>query len=206
MSENDIENISEENEIVVFDEKNNVECENISETENINQIPRKAINKLTDEERQIIINNARNGLEQQFYNVKLFKNGETRITLKKDKPKTITQKVINNNNDESKKVFYSDNQLLMEHIIELTEKYAKVVNKQKKLKKKVKSIKHDLYYNADEQDNNENVVEEKNIEENVSIKNNINESSNYSRQEPPKQQNVQSIRNNRNWRSRIKYL
>lgn len=208
MSENDVENISEENEIVVYDEKNNDNNEENEKTpdknENINQIQRKPINKLTDEERQIIINNARNGIDQQFYNVKLFKNGETRITLKKDKPKTVTQKVINNNNDESKKVYYSDNQLLMEHIIELTSKYEKVINKQKKLKKKVKSIKHDLYVDIDDSPNER--YNENNVEENVNVKNNDNVSSTYSRQEPPKQQVIQQPRNIRNWRTNIHYL
>ena len=38
----------------------------------------------------------------------------------------------------------SDNQLMMEHIIELNNQVNKLMNKQKKLKKKYRSLKHDI--------------------------------------------------------------
>ena len=48
--------------------------------------------------------------------------------------------------------YLSNEQLLMEHIIELNTQMNKLKNKQKKLKNKYKGIKRDLYVDVDEND------------------------------------------------------
>ena len=50
------------------------------------------------------------------------------------------------------KKYLSNEQLLMEHIIELNTQMNKLKNKQKKLKNKYKGIKRDLYVDVDEND------------------------------------------------------
>ena len=47
----------------------------------------------------------------------------------------------------------SDNQLMMEHIIELNNQVNKLANKHKKLKKKYRALKHDIYEEDIEQEN-----------------------------------------------------
>jgi len=109
----------------------------------------KQITELTDEERQIIINNAKAGVDQNYYDVRFYKNGKIRIIKKKSKPQTVSQKVLQTSTskvDKPDKVYYSDNQLLMEHIIELNSKYDKLYSKHKKLKKKYYNLRDDIYY------------------------------------------------------------
>ena len=50
------------------------------------QIPLNSINKLTTQEREILISNARQGIDKEFYKVNFCKNGSVRIT-KRSQPK-----------------------------------------------------------------------------------------------------------------------
>ena len=45
----------------------------------------------------------------------------------------------------------SDTQIMMEHIIELNNQVNKLMTKQKKLKKKYKTLKYDIYEDVDEE-------------------------------------------------------
>ena len=117
----------------------------------------KDISKLTLEERAKIISDARNGIPNEHYDVILLKNGNTRIVKKKIKTPSLSTRLIdqaqnkeqnneeNNVQEKSKKIYMSDNQLMMEHIIELNNQVNKLMNKQKKLKKKYRSLKNDIY-------------------------------------------------------------
>ena len=53
------------------------------------QVDKKPIKKLTNNEKDIIINNAKNGIENQYYDVLMFKNGNSRIVKKKCKTLTV---------------------------------------------------------------------------------------------------------------------
>ena len=164
-------------------------------------IQRKPIKDLTQEEKDIIINNAKNGIDNDYYDVKLFKNGNSRIVLKKDKPLTVSQKYINNNdknlNNNNSKVYLSNDQLLMEHIIELHSQLNKLQGKQKKLKKKYHNLKHDIYEDIDDTPiiptNNESDNKPKtpnNNSSNNDLNNNI----------------MPNVNTQRGWRSRVSYL
>ena len=115
----------------------------------------KDISKLTLEERAKIITDARNGIPNEHYDVILLKNGNTRIVKKKIKTPSLSNRLINEQKQEvnnSKKLYMSDNQLMMEHIIELNNQVNKLANKHKKLKKKYRALKHDIYEEDIEQE------------------------------------------------------
>ena len=128
----------------------------------------KDVKKLTSEEREQIISNFKNGIDNEFYDVKTLKNGTTRIVKKKNKSQSLSNKLISGQSpsglhDRSsskdneqfvkpEKKYLSNEQLLMEHIFELNTQMNKLKNKQKKLKNKYKGIKRDLYVDVDEND------------------------------------------------------
>ena len=114
-------------------------------------IPAKNISDLTDAEKKILIENAKAGIDNPFYNVKVYKNGNTRICKKKKTSisnnavttqgeRTITTK------DQEQKVYLTDNQLMWEHLLELESKYNNLYRKHKKLKSKY----NDLYVEDDQ--------------------------------------------------------
>lgn len=131
--------------------------ETTSENSCVKELPKfvekKHVADLSDEEKARVIYFAQNGIEQPFFDVKQLKNGKVRIVRKKEAKQTVAQKVVKEQppvvNDQ--KVYYSDNQLLFEHIIELNAKVEKLISKQKKLKKKYQTLQSDLYIDdADE--------------------------------------------------------
>ncbi|KAH0792052.1 hypothetical protein GPJ56_004031 [Histomonas meleagridis] len=87
MAENETERLYEpellrsETEIVLDDENENVNEEKTSDV----KITKKAVKDLTQEEKEIIIANAKKGIENEFFDVKFFKNGNARVTAKKSK-------------------------------------------------------------------------------------------------------------------------
>ena len=117
----------------------------------------KDISKLTLEERAKIITDARNGIPNEHYDVILLKNGNTRIVKKKNKTPTqsVASRLIsqtqNNQAPTPNKIYMSDTQIMMEHIIELNNQVNKLMTKQKKLKKKYKTLKYDIYEDVDEE-------------------------------------------------------
>ena len=119
----------------------------------------KDISKLTLEERAKIITDARNGIPNEHYDVILLKNGNTRIVKKKNKTPTqsVASRLIsqtqNNQTPTPNKIYMSDTQIMMEHIIELNNQVNKLANKHKKLKKKYRALKHDIYEEDIEQEN-----------------------------------------------------
>ena len=188
-------------------------------------VDRKQIVDLTDDEKALIVANAKNGLDQPHFSVKFFKNGKYRILKKKEQTPTVSQKIISSNAESTKqpekKVFYSDNQLLFEHIIELNSKVDRLMQKHKKLKRKYQALQNDIYV-----DDDEDVVHEQNIDEerekpSVEIKNNepererafspeLREAQNsggvIQRSEPQPQRNVYVRQSRASWRNNITYL
>ena len=180
----------------------------------------KDVKKLTSEEREQIISNFKNGIDNEFYDVKTLKNGTTRIVKKKNKSQSLSNKLISGQglcprleepspsglHDRSsskdneqfvkpEKKYLSNEQLLMEHIFELNTQMNKLKNKQKKLKNKYKGIKRDLYVDVDENDEPHN--DEKDFIQSA----NANERSKGPEGQSPEVRVVQ-----RGWRSRVSYL
>lgn len=181
-------------------------------------VEQKAVAQLTEDERSLIIANAKAGLDQPYFDVKFFKNGKSRIIKKKSINPSTSQKVISSRfqskpenefsmNQETKperKIYYSDNQLLFEHIIELNAKVDKLMAKHKKLKRRYQSLQNDIYVNDDDIDD---VVDD-------TVNDKVNDTVNEKVDEPitpkhlPKTQlnsYVQPV-STRSWRSRIQYL
>ena len=186
-------------EIVIEEKDETNENEDIENKNEIKQIEEKPIKNLTEDERLIIIQNYKNGIDNENYDVKIMKNGGTRIMKKKKPKQNLSQKFINNekvNERVNDKVYLSDNQLLMEHIFELNNRLNKLQNKQKKLKKKYHKIKTDLYEDVDE------VVEQKQVEE-------CQQAGLSSKSEVEQKIDEQIIKQpivQRGWRARVSYL
>lgn len=146
MTETQSENLTDEI-VIDLNEKEHIEPDKEKPKTTVKVIPAKRIDELTDEEKKILIENARAGIDNPYYNVKLYKNGTTRIC--KSKKPTISQqavsnkgeRLINSNTSDNRKVYMTDNQLIWEHVLELENKYNNLYRKHKKLKAKY----NDLY-------------------------------------------------------------
>ncbi len=121
-------------------------------------IQRKPVKYLTEEEKQSLINDARAGRDSNDFSVKFFKNGNVHITQKKI---TKSQHLIAAQNE-----FYAqpatgnqsatpggvgrpiltNDQLMMEHIIDLESRFTKMAMKHKKLKKRYAELESNIYY------------------------------------------------------------
>ncbi|KAK8895666.1 hypothetical protein M9Y10_024136 [Tritrichomonas musculus] len=127
-------------------------------------VENKSIKSLADDERAIIIANAKSGIEQPNFDVKFFSNGNFRIIKRKQVKPSVSQKVINADNEntldkqiQDKKIYYTNDQLLIEHTIELNSKVDKLMSTHKKLKRKYQTLCTDLYVDDNDNDNiNEN--------------------------------------------------
>lgn len=223
-----VENLSERSKGPEGQSPEQPEIENSSEmsqSQNIldkqKPVELKDVKKLTSEEREQIISNFKNGIDNEFYDVKTLKNGTTRIVKKKNKSQSLSNKLIsgrklclqpegqspsglhdrssskdNEQNIEKlidTKKYLSNEQLLMEHIFELNTQMNKLKNKQKKLKNKYKGIKRDLYVDVDENDEPHN--DEKDFIQG-------------DRNRPPSEELEKNAHRvvQRGWRSRVSYL
>lgn len=144
--------------VIPIEEKEDA-VEVTAEEEKLSTINKKLVSELTDDEKALLISNARNGIKNDYFDVTFFKNGNTRIVKRKQvKPKkqTLARRIINNNNNnnpsaiDDSKIYMSNDQLMMEHIIELNTRVEKLSAKHKKLKKKYRSLKNDIYEDADD--------------------------------------------------------
>ena len=220
-----VENLSERSKGPEGQSPEQPEIENSSEmsqSQNIldkqKHVELKDVKKLTSEEREQIISNFKNGIDNEFYDVKTLKNGTTRIVKKKNKSQSLSNKLIsgqspsglhdrssskdNEQNIEKlidTKKYLSNEQLLMEHIFELNTQMNKLKNKQKKLKNKYKGIKRDLYVDVDENDEPHN--DEKDFIQGDRNRPPSEELEKRGLRPQPEGHAVQ-----RGWRSRVSYL
>ena len=205
-NEKEIE-IKLEEDINKEDNKDSVQTDTIT-TQSFKTIESKNVNELTDDERAIIIANAKNGVNQLYYDVKFFRNGKHRIVRKKQPTPTVSSKVINTQSlpQTDKKAYYTDNQLLFEHIIELNNKVEKLMNKHKKLKRKYQSLQNDIY--IDDEDVETVKHTPTNEPPNEPVNEPTNEPINETNNEPINQTVIiqQSSNTRSNWRSRLRYL
>ena len=113
----------------------------------------KQVSKLTDDERDYLINLYKNGGEHDYYKVYFYKNGTNKIVKKKQPPKYNTsrrmlEKAQAQEIEEKlniQKQALSTEQILMEHVIDLETKFATLYQKHKKLKKNYKALRQDIY-------------------------------------------------------------
>ena len=206
-----VENLSERSKGPEGQSPEQPEIENSSEmsqSQNIldkqKHVELKDVKKLTSEEREQIISNFKNGIDNEFYDVKTLKNGTTRIVKKKNKSQSLSNKLISGRKDNEQfvkpeKKYLSNEQLLMEHIFELNTQMNKLKNKQKKLKNKYKGIKRDLYVDVDENDEPHN--DEKDFIQGDRNRPPSEELEKRGLRPQPEGHAVQ-----RGWRSRVSYL
>ena len=214
-----VENLSERSKGPEGQSPEQPEIENSSEmsqSQNIldkqKPVELKDVKKLTSEEREQIISNFKNGIDNEFYDVKTLKNGTTRIVKKKNKSQSLSNKLISGlcpadrssskDNEQfvkPERKYLSNEQLLMEHIFELNTQMNKLKNKQKKLKNKYKGIKRDLYVDVDENDEPHN--DEKDFIQGDRNRPPSEELEKRGLRPQPEGHAVQ-----RGWRSRVSYL
>lgn len=174
-------------------------------------IENKAVNELNDVERAVIVANAKNGVDMPFFDVKFFGNGKYRIVKKKPVKPTISQKVIKNNpSNNDNKVYYTNDQLLMEHIIELNSKVDKLMTKHKKLKRKYQTLSADIYVDDNEEANESPPsTENKNKTTSNEDKNKTPSNEEPINEQPknsPQTMTSKHIRQRSSWRNQLNYL
>ena len=113
-------------------------------------IEAKSVSKLTEEEKNYLINLYKNGGEDEHFKVTFCKNGSNRIAKKKQQKEQLSTKLIGNENKKPVQNSVSNRsltneQLLMEHVIDLEAKFVTLQQKHKKLKKYYKSMHEDIY-------------------------------------------------------------
>ena len=185
-------------------------------------IENKPINELSDIERAVIVANAKNGIDMPFFDVKFFGNGKYRIVKKKPVKPSTSQKVIKASvsnspdiKDPDRKVYYTNDQLLMEHIIELNSKVDKLMTKHKKLKRKYQSLSADIYVEDNEEIHNEQPYDDD--DEQHSCRGDIqpdDKNKSQTNDEPINEQHKNILRNitsknirqRSSWRNQLNYL
>ncbi len=130
----------------------------------------KPVSKLTEDEKNYLLNLYKNGGEDNHFKVYFYKNGTNKIVKKKQPPQRISAKLLEKI-ENSKKPSLTNEQLLMEHVFDLEAKIATLQQKHKKLKKYYKSLHEDIY--ADD-DNNYVVSSVGDINEPIENVNNTN--------------------------------
>ena len=114
------------------------------------RIEYKQVSKLTEDERNYLIDLYKNGGEDDYYKVYFYKNGTNKIVKKKQPPKYNTAKRLLEQQQLQSKPVMTTEQILMEHVIDLEAKYATLYQKHKKLKKNYKSLHEDIYCDSDD--------------------------------------------------------
>lgn len=125
-------------------------------------ITKKKVKDLSDAERKQLIDDAQNNIENDFFEVKRCKNGSSRICLKKQsKAQQILSEAAESNQTPvptTSRRYYTDNQLLMEHIINLESSFNQLRSKHKKLKKRYNELETYLY--ADDEAPAQEIIKE----------------------------------------------
>ena len=123
------------------------ETETNKENKNLNRvITAKRVCDLSKEDEKWLVENAKKGNSHEFFEVMLFKNGNHRIKLKNGNKRSVVQKNI-----ETKAGMMTNDQLLMEHVFDLEARLKVREMKLKKLKKKYKGLKQDIYVDVDDE-------------------------------------------------------
>ena len=149
-------------------------------------ITKKKTKELTEDEKKQILEDARNGIENEFFEVKSTKTGKPRIVVRRT---TLSEQFIREANEsqprELPRKYITDNQLLLEHVINLETSFNKLRSKHKKLKKRYNELEGYLYNDNDDDDNDNDEAPKTNLSQTEKQQNNINEQP--QEQEPPQQ-------------------
>ena len=143
----------------IVDNNDEQEQEHEQQEQIIHQIALKKISQLTKDEKDILINNAKNNIENDNYNVTFFKNGNYRITKKTPAKESTATKIIRENKG------MTNEQLLFEHVINLESQIAILRQKHKNLKRNYKQIYEDVYVDDDEIQNDQPIQHQPIIEQ-----------------------------------------
>ena len=108
--------------------------------------------KLSMDDRILLIQSTNDGFEQPHYKVTKLKNGNYRVSKKKANTPTLSQSLIQSTSKvpSEKGIHMSNEQLMFEHVLDLNRKLDALTNKHKKLKRKYKDMESDLYVNPQE--------------------------------------------------------
>ena len=144
-------------------------------------------------------------LEWYSNNFKTFQSEKLWVINKKEQKPSVAKKVVSTASipEKEKKVFYSDNQLLFEHVIELNAKVDKLMAKHKKLKRRYQTLQNDIYAEDDEVTVPQTIKEPETHNEQVNepVHEPVHEQQIY------EQQIQQPVYNKRmNWRTKLTYL
>ena len=139
---------------ITHDDENTNSVEPKSSTQR--RIPLKQVSKLTEDEKSYLIDLYRKGEEDELYKVYFYRNGTHKIVKKKQPPKYNTAKRML----EAQKPTMTNEQILLEHVIDLETKFATLYQKHKKLKKNYKSLHEDIYCDDDYDDKPNNKQEQ----------------------------------------------
>lgn len=193
--EHDVEDVSSETE-VKDDAVEPVKDEPIKDEPVKEEVLNKPVKQLSKSERQMLIDEFNNGVDNTYYKVNRLKNGSIRITKRAnplvqdvDKVHEVTRNRINNKVNTQR---LTDNQLLMEHIIDLEKRYEVMRMKHKKLKKRYNKLESDIF----EDDSDDIDVREVKYDDSVenSVTNGVEISENHEKQvETPVETSVEPV-------------
>ena len=147
----------------------------------LSNISSKSVKQLSKSERSRLISDFENGTENPYFKVMRMKNGSIRVTKRREPLLEDASKANESANQRIERKLpnssgkrLTNEQLLMEHIIDLETRYERMRMKHKKLKKRYNALENTIFEDDElvnepvvEKDVEEPVVEEPVVEENV---------------------------------------
>ena len=132
-------------------------------------VPDKLVKDLTNDERTLLIKNYTDGVDNDNFNVKQLKNGNISITRKRSgKVKTldddVAKKVVNSNGGKVGNM--TNEQMMIQNLLEIERKLERERLKRKRLQKKYKKMKSDIYEDNERGDDDEVIINQP-VEEKV---------------------------------------
>ena len=148
----------------------------------------KTVKKLSKDERGVLISKFEKGEEDPYFKVTKMSNGSIRVTKRKN---PIVQNVEEAQQQRSTRIankvnHLTNEQLLMEHIIDLETRFESMRLKHKKLKKRYNELENSIYEDVD--DHSTPVVPEEKVEQ---IDEKIEKSDTSDTPQPPRTDDVQ---------------
>ena len=133
-------------------------------------VPDKLVKDLTNDERTLLIKNYTDGVDNDNFNVKQLKNGNISITRKRSgKVKTldddVAKKVVNSNGGKVGNM--TNEQMMIQNLLEIERKLERERLKRKRLQKKYKKMKSDIYEDNERGDDDDEVIINQPVEEKV---------------------------------------
>ena len=204
--------ISPEQIIDISENKPVIEKEQETETEKQKQesfeIKASKVKDLTKEEKIQLISDAKNGIDNPFFKVQFYKNGNARIIKRKQRADTTSERII-----KQRSPAMTTEQLLMEHVIGLESQIATLRQKQKKLKKSYKSLYQDVYIDDEEFSQSNSIsntptsnalkdIQERTVSNNECLES-VEQQPQPSESSQLQQQNIFQTNKTRGWRARI---